>query len=286
MAFPAYAQKHTETPTETPTPSTPTPVLTATATPTATPIFNPAATPVAGGSIRVISVSDVQGVAGDAVDAGEFEIVNTTDSTESVSAIRLELSEAAVFSELTLTASGQSASVGSPSSENEFFFDSPLEILPASSIRLILTGTIGSATSSATATPSTSSSPTAAVPTSTPTSDLGVTGFLGRGPVNPSSPLGDDGKNRETDVLAIGLALVALCAAILGSVNRRRRGLAVLSLVLLGIALYAGCGSEQTSEQTVTGLTVAIPTGPASMTGVPASLGTVSRPLPLVFPGG
>ncbi len=229
----------------------------------------------------MISVSDVHGVAGDAVDGGEFEIVNTTDSTESVSAIRLELSEAAVFSELTLTASGQSASVGSPSAENEFFFDSPLEILPASSIRLILTGTIGSATSSATATPSPSSSPT-----STPTSDLGVSGFLGRGPVNPSSPPGDDGKNRETDSLAIGLVLVALCAAVLGSVNRRRRGLAVLSLVLLGIALYAGCGSEQTSEQTVTSLTVAIPTGPASMTGLPASLGTVSRPLPLVFPGG
>jgi hypothetical protein len=100
-----------------------------------------------------------------------------------------------------------------------------------------------------------------------------------------------EGPQRESeadgsrDGLAIGLAMVGLSAALLGSRHRRRRAVVVLAVFLLGIALYAGCGSEQTSEQTVSEVTVEIPTGPAAMTGLPASLGTVSRPLPLVFPG-
>jgi hypothetical protein len=281
--FPGYAWAATATPTETPTAApTETP---AEASPTATPAFNPEATPILGGSVRVTSAADVQGVAGDVVDAGSFEIVNTTDSIESVRVIRIELSEADVFSELTLSGSEGSASVSNPSSENDFFFEPPIRILPGSSAAFALTGTIASSgsTPAARATPSPSST---ATPTETPTSDFGIIGLLGGGPTKPSSP--PPGGERGTapfGLFPIGLAMTGLAAALLASFSRRRRRLIALSLVSIGIALYAGCGSDQTSEQTVTRLEVATPTRPAVMTGLPVSLGTVSRPMPLVFPG-
>jgi hypothetical protein len=268
--LPAYAQTPTETATVTPTPTT---------------TGAPAPAPVPGGSIQVISTADAHGVGGDSVDGGEFEILNTTASTESVSAIRLEVSDLAVFSSLTLTTVGGSVTVESPSTENEFIFFPPLKIPPGSSIALTLSATIESAPeSSATPTPSASPVPTS---TATPSLSLSITGLIGRGPTTPSSPPpGGDRTSRGVDVLGIGIAMVGLLTGILGRRRRRRwSSLAGLTLLLGGIALYGGCGGEQTSEQSVTDLTVTIPTGPATMTGLPVSLGTVSRPLPLVFPG-
>jgi hypothetical protein len=262
--LPAHAQK---------------PIPTETAAP-----FNLAPPPVPGGSIRVISTADAHGVGGDSVNGGEFEILNTTASTESVSAVRLEVSEFAVFSSLTLTAAGGSATVESPSTENEFLFFPPLQIPSGSSIAVTLSATIDSAAgSSATPTPSPSPVPTS---TATPSLSLSVTGLIGRGPTTPSSPPpGSDRTSRGADVLGVGIAMAGFLMGVLGSRRWRGGGLAGLALLLVGVALYGGCGSEQTSEQSVTDLTVTIPTGSATMTGLPVSLGTVSRPLPLTFPG-
>lgn len=248
----------------------------------------PAATSVAAGSIRVTAIADVHGTEGEDLNAGEFQILNTTGTTESVSAIRVELSEAAVFSNVTLTASGQSVSVGSPSAENNFFFDPPLEIFPGSLISVALTVTIASVETTGTPSATPVATPTAAATaTATATPDLGFTALTRRGPgTPPSPPMASDGTSRTRDSLAIGVAMTGLLMTLLSAGGqRRRRSFTGLALVVLGTALYSGCGSEQSSEQTVTDLTVTIPTGPVTVTGLPASLGMVSRPLPLVFPG-
>jgi len=86
---------------------------------------------------------------------------------------------------------------------------------------------------------------------------------------------------RWLDSGATALLAVALACAALAS-RSRRLGF-VVSILL--IALYAGCGSEQTSSQTVAGITASNGSGPVTMDGLPASLGTVSRPQPLLFPG-
>jgi len=293
---PAYAKKTptetpTASPTETPTEASPTEVPTEipTAEPTSTPGFDPGAPPILGGSIRVISMADAHGIAGDVVDAGSFEILNTTDSVESVRVIRLGLSESEVFSELTLDTSEGSTTISFPSSQDEFRVEPPILILPGSSAVFALTGTIASSGSSSGASSGSTSTPlpsSTATPTETPTSDLVVIGLLGRGPTKPSTPPpGGEHRDAPLGPIAVGMTMAGLSAALLASVARRRRGLLALSVVLLGIALYAGCGSDQTSEQTVIRMEVETPTRPALINGLPVSLGTVSRPLPLVFPG-
>lgn len=265
-------------------PQTPTETPSATATPRPTPGFGSTATPVPGGVVRVISLADVHGVGGNVVNAGGFQIVNGTASTERTIAVRIELSESAVFSDLSLAALGQSAGVTAPSSRADFFFTPPIEILPGATVDFALTGTIASeATTSATATPTPSQTST---PTATPTSVVSsFTGLAVRGPSEPPPPAsGGEGGGGSRDGLVIVSAMIGMSAALLAKGGRARRGLVVCAALLAGVAFYGGCGSEQTSEQTVAAVTVEVPTGPATMTGLPASLGTVSRPQPLTFP--
>jgi hypothetical protein len=86
--------------------------------------------------------------------------------------------------------------------------------------------------------------------------------------------------------LALGLVLVGMASAARGD----RRG-AIAALCLLGLVAVvwsgglSGCATEETSEQTVTRITGRNITNPLRFEGVPASLGHVARPQPLVFPG-
>jgi hypothetical protein len=278
----------------TPTPSptgtttqTPTPTGTATVTPTATvtraPTFDAAATPAPGGSVSVVSESDVHGVDGESVEAGQFRIRNTTSSTETVTEIRVESSDAAMFSSLTLTADGRSVTISEPSTENSFFFEPGIEIAPGGSVEAALTAVIGSAgTATSTATPETThTASTTQTPTVTPGAG-GAASLAGRGPGQPSGPSSGGGDRRARDgapAATLAFALLALVAW--RSRSRRARA----ALLVFAIAIYGGCGSEQTSAQTVTGITASNGEGPVTMSGIPASLGTVSRPQPLVFPG-
>jgi len=289
----------TDTPSETPTPdgtttpgTTVTPGTTATpsGTVTGTPTVNPEATPTLGGSVTVVAQSDVHGVDGDAVDGGQFRIRNTSDETVSVSEIRVQVSEPSMFSTMTLTADGQAVTITDAGEENSFLYDPAIDIAPGESIDVTLSMEIGEA-SSTTASPTPEStattSGTATVtpqPTITPSNST-FAGLTGRGPTDPdaSSRKGSKGGadrlpgSSTTALLAIALACMSL------TLRSRRLGF-IVSLLLL--ALYAGCGSEQTSTQTVAGITASNGSGPVTMDGLPASLGTVSRPQPLVFPGG
>src|SRR5947208_77143 len=83
--------------------STPTASATTTATPgvtpsstmlpNATPTFDAEATPVAGGSAAATNVADVMASDGETLEAGRFEVRNTTDHEESVTRVAIEASD-------------------------------------------------------------------------------------------------------------------------------------------------------------------------------------------------
>ncbi|MGH7823088.1 MAG: hypothetical protein ACREQ9_25290 [Candidatus Binatia bacterium] len=86
-------------------------------------------------------------------------------------------------------------------------------------------------------------------------------------------------------MLAI-VAAAALFGAALSFARGRRRAAATALGIALSISCYAGCGGEQTSAQTL--VDVAAQTnegGPVTFDGMPASLGSVSRPQPLMLSG-
>jgi hypothetical protein len=280
----------TATPTRTATPTaTQTPNAAATAVPTqgavATPTVIANVTPQPGGSITIVSRADVHGLDGDTVDAGRFRINNTTDSTELVRSVRLQATNSSMLSEMTLSAGGQSVTISGPGEDNTFTFDPGFEVPPNGSTDATLTVTIessGSSSSSATATPesTTTASPT---PTETPilNGNFSLSSNGGSGSAHPPLSHGQvGGGSGLPGPTAFAMVAVALACVVW---RRSRRGGFVLAVVLF--ALYAGCGSEETTTQTVNGITAANAEGPVTMTGLPGSLGNVSRPDPLVFPG-
>jgi hypothetical protein len=289
-ATPAGTASASATATRTNTPTaTVTPEGTATAEPTpgavATPTVIANVTPQPGGSITIVSRADVHALDGDTVDAGRFRINNTTDSTEIVRSIRLQATDASMLSQMTLSAGGQSATVLDPGEDNTFTFDPGFVVPPNGSTEVSLTVTIessGSSNSSATATPESTAT---ASPTPTQTPPLGGNFSLSSngGSGSAQSPLSHGGAGGASGFPGpTALAMVAVALACVIWRKSRRVGI-VLAIVVF--ALYAGCGSEQTTTQTVNGLTADNAEGPVTMTGLPGSLGDVSRPLPLVFPG-
>ena len=283
----------------TPTPPGGTPLPGTTVTPAATgtvdgtPTIDPAATPAPGGSVTVVAQADVDAVNGDAVDAGQFRIRNTGGTRITVGEIRIEASDPEMFSSMTLTGDGQAVTIDEPSTENSFFFDPDLEIAPGESIDVTLSATIdqpeGDDDSDATATPETTATASGTVtpgtptPISTITPSSSISGLTGRGPQDPSSrpPSGPRGIASGSGPTLLALLLSAVALTIWRSGSKR----AAFIAAVLGIALYAGCGGDQTSVQTVSGITASNGTGSVTMSGLPASLGSVSRPEPLIFPG-
>jgi hypothetical protein len=282
----------TETPTPSPTTtpagtSTPvgtgTPSTTATPSPTPTSAFNPSAPPVQGGMVQVLSSVDLHTTDGETVSAGSFQIANTTDSVETINSVHIEVTNGAMFTSMTLTGGEQSATVDSPGFDNFFIFSPGVDISPGDAVAFVLSGTIGSGSTSSTPTPNSSATSTPA-PTSTPS--FTAAGMLGGGSGGSSIFRGTRGRRgRAIDGLGIIAAITGLLAAILGIGERRWRRVAGIGLAIAGIALYAGCGTEESSSQTVRDIDAANETSFVNFDGLPASLGTVSRPQPLIFPG-
>lgn len=273
------------------TPGTPTPTFTPTATPTttATPTsaFNPAATPAPGGNVEVISKGDVHTTDGKTVGAGSFQIHNTSDLPDIIRQVRIEASEPLVFSSLTLITSSGTFTVTSPSADNVFDFQPAVEIAPNDTALFTLAADVSEDNSNGTQTPTPETTATSTTPTVTPTNTPGATlaGVLGGGGFSGPRRGGGDRIDDLLDAFGIGVVITGLLTALFGIGERRWRRLAGMSLVLLGIALYTGCGGEQTSRQTIAEITADNGLGPVDLTGVPADLGSVSRPQPLVFPG-
>jgi hypothetical protein len=86
------------------------------------------------------------------------------------------------------------------------------------------------------------------------------------------------------------LAAILILLAVAAASRTDRRGLSA-AFFLLGMATLLwmnalpGCGAEQPTSQTVGRIRGETDSGPVTFTGVPFSLGTVSRPQNLVFPG-
>ncbi len=301
---PFLASAQTPTPTVTTTPThrpTRTPTATPTTTPfveptaeasstpagTPTPLFSAARPAINGGSTVVTKESDSFGLTGETVDAGDFEVRNTSNVIVTITEVVIAATDQQVASSFSLTGRGgraqQTVSV-TPLDDNWFLFDPGLTIEPGDTASFSLNATIA-ATSPAngTATPEAADTST---PTPTPTELIfGANGGKHRAIVlaallptgRGSFPFG---------ALAFGLVLVGVASAARGD---RRGVLATVSLlVLVGVVWLSGitgCAGEQTTNQTIMRVTGRSLTSPVRFTGVPASLGRVSRPQPLMFPG-
>jgi hypothetical protein len=294
VASAASAQTATPTPTTTPTVTptvtgTPTPSGTETPAPTPTSLFSAARPTLNGGRTTVINASDSFGTTGETVDAGDFEVFNSTNDVETITEVLIEASDQQVVSSFSLTgrdARGNSQVVTTaPSGLNFFFFDPGLVLDPGDSAAFSLSATIAAPnTPNGTATPETFDTSTP-----TPTFTQGVFGAKGGGRMKVIAATmlpTRRGASFPFGTLALGLVLVGMASAARGD---RRGAIAALCLLALVAVVWSGglsgCSTEETSEQTVTRVTGRNITNPLRFEGVPASLGHVSRPLPLVFPG-
>ena len=298
----------TPSPSPTPPPATPTgPTPTRTAAGTSTPTRtstgvtatpNPTATP--GGTLKVSSAKDVNTTEGATVDAGDFEVHNTTSDLETVTEVTLTVSDPAIFASLSLTASiggsSQAATVSSPQSTSTFGFDPGVRIPAGDTATFALSATMaGGSTSSATATSGTPSA--SGTPSPSPTQHASLSG---RRPwLVASTILRRPGSHTGSELLQIGppprslraaltlSAALMLLVAISSSRRRRMRTASAAGLLALLAAGYAACGNDrESSAQTVTALSAANATNVVTFSGLPASLGSVSLPKPLKFPGG
>ena len=312
------AQSQTATPTDTPTPAespTITPTASGSETPTAsptetsspgqapttapteTPIPAPtvAPTPFVGGNASAIGVADEFGTGGETVSAGKFQVSNTSEETERITEVTIQATDPEVVSSLSLngksSTASQTAAVASPATENLFSFDTGVEIPPGETATFTLTAVIASqaqTTAEATATPSSGATATPE-PTATQTPDIfslgknGAVHFVAAAAI----PLRHDaGSDSGRGGLAAMLVMLALAAA--SRTDRRRLSAAVFLLAiaaLLWMNALPGCGAEQPTSQTVGRIRGETESGPVTFTGVPFSIGTVSRPQNLVFPG-
>jgi hypothetical protein len=318
VAAPRASSQATPTPTDTATPAespTFTPTASGTATPAASPSETatpaqapttaPAETPVVvptvpptpfvGGSAGATSASDEFGTEGETVGAGAFEIRNTTADTERVTRVVIDETDPEVVSLLSLSGktsgASQTAIVTSPTGSNVFVFEPGMEIPAGEAASFSLSATIA-ATSQTTAEPTATSGPAEATPTPEPTPTQTPDPFaLSRvGTVRvvaaASIPLRQGAESRSSSG---GLAAVVMLLAMAASRTDRRGLSASLFLLALAALLWMnalpGCGAEQTTTQTVGRISAETDSGPVTFSGVPFSLGTVSRPQNLVFPG-
>jgi hypothetical protein len=304
VLMPLRARAQTETPTRTPRPTrTPPPPPTQTpviivVTPTAeaeaestpevtpTPEFSAARPAINGGTTVVTKESDSFGLSGETVDAGTFEVHNRTNVIATITEVVIDATDQQVVSSFSLTGRGgrdqQTVSV-TPAGDNWFLFEPGLTIEPGEAASFSLSATIAATTVDGTATPEAADTST---PTPTPTELIfgerrdGLPAMIAASvlPVRPSAfPFG---------VLVFGLVVVGVASAARGD---RRGVLATLSLLaLVGVVWLGGltgCAGEQTTNQTVVRVSGRTRTNPVRFTGVPVSIGRVSRPQPLLFPG-
>jgi hypothetical protein len=237
----------------------------------------------------MVSTADSLGEAGQTVDAGEFQVENTTADTETISEVEIDMSDPQVVSSLTLTGSAggatQAATITTPSDANALVLDSPLQLAPGSTAVFTLSAVIGEAPSPAT--------PASVVPilelTTTPTPSPSPTPeFAARndGSIALAAMIPPIAAEGVPGVLALMTCMLALCATAACGDRRRMLPLVLaIAPILIWLASFAGCGAEESTTQTVAAIRADDGTAPVTYQGVPISLGRVSRPQPLAFEG-
>jgi len=243
----------TRTPTAKPSPTrTPKPTATATGKPLGTTLPSPTAAPTPGTVVTSTSVSKV-GTPGSSVAAGTFTIQNNLKVTESIASATISVSHPTLFSAMTLTGGGQSATVTPPSGTTTFTFPAPITVSAGGSVTLSLSAVI-------------SLHPVM----------LGNEYKYASLTLTTSQPAGRGVWPLEGGLLILGIAM-------LGLPNNKRRRAIIIAVLLLGMAAAStGCGGSSNglnlvaSSQEVTAVAVTAGGAPATVRGVPASLGTVA----------
>ena len=182
---------------------------------------------------------------GQTVSGGTFTITNPGTGTANVASVTLSVSRPSIFSSMTLSGGGQSASVSPPVASSTFTFTTPVSIAAGASVTFDLSGVIAGHTAMA----------------ESRVRYAGITPI----PFSRLRPL-------ETSLLLIGFALLAIPAG-----GRRRAVIGATLLVALAVS-QVGCGGSSSgggspapaasSSQQVT--MVGIPAA-----GLPANLGTI-----------
>ena len=213
--------------------------------------------PKAGGpepppaNVTSTSVTNVA-APGATVAAGTLTIQNPSAVTESIASASINVSDPGLFSTMTLSGAGQSVTVTSPSASTRFTFTTPISI-PAG----------GSVTFSA-----------SAVIAMHPVMLGGEIKYAGLTPTN-SLPI-------TTSTWSLIGGLLMLGVALLGLPGGKRRRVIIIAVLGLGLAAAsAGCGGGSSgpipvsSTQQVTAVAISAGGAPATVKGLPASLGTV-----------
>jgi hypothetical protein len=246
---------------------------------------------VHGGTVTVISSGDSSGAEGDTLDGGAFEVTNTTDETETINDVTVELSTPAVVSELTLSASvaggSDSDTISNPSSVARFHL-SGFDIPPGDTATFTLRATLASSggSSSATATPAGTTTPTTPSPTPTTGTTASSVTIRGNGTTFASIALPGAVPRPRLDRGTLVLCSVWLLALAVTSPRDRRKYAALAALLAVAIGAYASCGiTQESSDQMVTDITGETTSSEVTFDGLPASIGSVSRPQSLTFPG-
>jgi hypothetical protein len=150
--------------------------------------------------------------AGQNIQAGSFRYKNTGGATQHIGTVAVAVSNPAILSSLTVTASGQSANVTPVNTSNALSFSTPIAIDPGATVSFKITAQLATTSSAAK-----DGLIYAAL------KDLGSSNHGGKGP------------------WGAGLVLIGLVLAPFG--NRRRKALITLGLLTL-MAGFAACGGS------------------------------------------
>jgi len=218
-------------------------------------------TSTAGGAVSATEATSTGGP-GETVSAGSITVNNGTANAATLRSVTVSTTEPSIFSAMTLQGGGQTVTVSPVSTGVTFNFQSPLQIAANASVTFDLSAKLTGGPSAAAATTN--------------------SWFAG------GSFAECFGRPTRLGVAPVVFALVALGVILLPSPIRGRRLIPIAATVLIfgAIVMQAGCGGSSsgsgpgpvkgTSEQSATQIWLSSNGGSVAVTGVPASLGTVT----------
>lgn len=210
----------------------------------------PTASPTPGASVTSKRISTT-GAPGTTVDAGTFTVHNNLAVAETISSATISVSHPSIFSSMTLSGGGQSATTNPPTSSTTFSFGTPIAIPGGGSVTLSLSAAIATGTASL----------------DSPIKYASL-------PLSDSSPLGTDKWPWAGGLMLLGVAPLGLPG------GRRRRAI-MMTVLALGLAVaWGGCGnsndaSSASSSQQVTAVAISANGSPVAVGGLPARLGSI-----------
>ncbi|MGO9602479.1 MAG: hypothetical protein ACLQAT_03575 [Candidatus Binataceae bacterium] len=196
--------------------------------------------------------ANASGGPGVTVTSGTLTIANTTSAAETISSVTISVGNPGLFSQMSLSSGGQTATATSVESSTVFNFSPPIALAANASATFTLGATLSGAS--------------AALTVAYAGADL-VTDTMAPGTMRLAAVL-----------LMVGVALMG------ASIPKRRR-LAIAVTFAIGLsAAAAGCGGDSSSStplpgsiQNVTAASVSNSSGAVGVNGLPAGLGKITK---------